>query len=98
MASLGGFDEKYKIQADYDLMVRIINEGYKMKVIDAVVGNFIIGGTSQSLRSQWKYFLERYDIDKKYILIKYPLFEAATTVMIKVGSLIRSRIKIYFNL
>ena len=98
MASLGGFDENYKIQADYDLMVRIINEGYKMKVIDAIVGNFIIGGTSQSLKSQWKYFLERYDIDKKYILIKYPLFESATTVMRKVGSLIRSRIKVFFSL
>ena len=97
MMVLGGFDEKYKIQADYDLMVRTINAGYKMKVIDAVVGNFIIGGTSQSLRSQWKYFLERYDIDKKYKLIKYPLLEAMSTVTRKVGSLIRSRIKLYIR-
>ena len=97
MEVMGGFDEKYKIQADYDLMVRIINADYKMKVIDAIVGNFIIGGTSQSLKSQWNYFLERYDIDKKYKLIEYPLFEATSTVIKKVGSLIRSRIKIYFK-
>lgn len=94
MEQLGGFDEKYRIQADYDLMVRIINADYKMKVVEGIVGNFVVGGTSQSLKSQWRYFLERYDIDKKYKLIKNPLWEATTTVGKKIVSLIRSKIKI----
>lgn len=94
MEQLGGFDEKYRIQADYDLMVRIINAGHDMKIVEGIVGNFVIGGTSQSLKNQWKYFLERYHIDKKYKLINYPLLEASETVIRKVGSLIRSNINI----
>ena len=97
MEEMGGFDEKYKIQSDYDLMVRIINAGYKMKVIDGVVGNFVIGGTSQSLKNLWVYFRERYDIDKKYKLIKHPFMEAIETITRKGGSIIWSSIKKKFK-
>lgn len=93
MKKMRGFDEKYRIQADYDLMVRIINAGYKMKVIEAVVGNFVVGGTSQSLKNLWIYFKERYDINKKYILIRHPLMEALETIIRKGGSIIKSSIR-----
>ncbi len=93
MKELEGFDEKYKILADYDLMVRIINAGYKMKVVDSIVGNFVVGGTSQSISGQWKYFLERYEIDKKYQLLHHPLIEAAGTVVKKTMSLLFTGIK-----
>ena len=93
MEQLGGFDEKYRIQADYDLMVRIINAGHDMKIVEGIVGNFVIGGTSQSINSQWKYFLERYEIDKKYRLLDHPFIEALGTVAKKTMSLLFTRLK-----
>ena len=57
-----GFDEQYHIIADYDLIVRIINAGYKMKLVHVVVANFVIGGTSQALKNVPVYFKERYEI------------------------------------
>ena len=93
MKKMRGFDEKYRILADYDLMVRIINAGYNMKVVDNIVGNFVVGGTSQTLTNQWKYFLERYDIDKKYKMLKHPFLEASETVARKIASLLFTEIK-----
>lgn len=62
---MGGFDEQYRIIADYDLMVRTKKAGYKAKNVRTVVANFSVGGESQKLSSQWKVMKERYRIDKK---------------------------------
>lgn len=42
----GKFDEKYKIAADYDWLLRIYNEGVMFKITDIVLANFRTGGMS----------------------------------------------------
>ncbi|WP_139903730.1 glycosyltransferase family 2 protein [Clostridium thermarum] len=42
----GVFNTKYKISADLDLMLRLVNNGVKYKPIDKVITNFRIGGAS----------------------------------------------------
>lgn len=42
----GVFDTRYKISADLDLMVRMVNQGIKYKAIDKVITNFRVGGAS----------------------------------------------------
>lgn len=83
-----GFNEKYHIIADYDLIVRIINAGYKMKLSHVVVANFVIGGTSQALRNMPVYFRERYEINKKFSMIKRPLCSTIKTIVKKSVSVI----------
>ena len=80
--SMNGFDENYKIIADYDLMVRIVNAGYQVKIVHVVVANFVMGGTSQSWNNMLVYLRERYRINKKYKAVKYPLL-ATTKIAIK---------------
>jgi len=42
------FDEKYKIVADYDLVIRLINKDYSYVYIDKVLANYRIGGVSST--------------------------------------------------
>ena len=86
-----GFDEQYHIIADYDLIVRIINAGYKMKLVHVVVANFVIGGTSQALKNVPVYFKERYEINKKFLMLKNPLLSTINTVLKKSISVIVRR-------
>ena len=80
---MGGFDMKYHIIADYDLIVRTLNAGKGMKLVHVLVANFQIGGTSQALRNVWVYTKERYDINKKFRMLKHPLLSTANTVFRK---------------
>ena len=92
-----GFDEQYHIIADYDLIVRIINVGYKMKLVHVVVANFVIGGTSQALKNVPIYFKERYEINKKFLMIKNPLLSTINTVLKKSISVIIRRFFYYIK-
>ena len=44
----GGFNLKYKIAADYDLMVRFYTKGVKFNFIENILANFTMGGACQS--------------------------------------------------
>ena len=76
IAALGGFDECYHIMADYDLMVRNFRAGNKVKNVRSVVANFTVGGESQKISSQWKKMKERYEINKRSGVKKFPLLHS----------------------
>ena len=42
------FDENYKIVADYDLVLRLVNENYSYAYIDQTLANYRIGGISST--------------------------------------------------
>jgi glycosyltransferase involved in cell wall biosynthesis len=86
MEEMGGFDMKYKIIADYDLIIRILNAGKDMKLVHVIVANFQIGGTSHALSNVWIYAKERYEINKKFKMLRHPLFSTVKTVIKKSGS------------
>lgn len=86
MEEMGGFDMNYKIIADYDLIVRILNSNQKMKLVHVVVANFQIGGTSQNLSNAITYARERYEINKKFKNLNSPLCSTIKTVVKKYGS------------
>lgn len=44
----GGYDTSYKIAMDLDLLRRFYRKGAKFKLVDAVLGNFNVGGVSTS--------------------------------------------------
>ncbi|MCD8291075.1 MAG: glycosyltransferase [Prevotella sp.] len=45
---MGGFDTRYKISADYDLLLRALLAGYKYAHCDAYVAQFTTGGLSST--------------------------------------------------
>ena len=47
---LGGFDERYKLLADYDLMIRLYQSSARFKYINEFISNFSIAGGSHNNR------------------------------------------------
>lgn len=76
IAALSGFDECYQILADYDLMVRNFRAGNKVKNVPFVIADFTVGGESQKISSQWKKMKERYEINKRSGVKKFPLLHS----------------------
>ena len=71
---LNGFDERFKIIADFDLISRIKNNGYKVQNKPVLVARFKAGGASESLGNMKIVFTEKLKILKKDKTCKYPLF------------------------
>ena len=46
--SVGAFDTKYKVCADYDWLVRCYEKQYKFSYVDSVITNFSLGGISDN--------------------------------------------------
>lgn len=88
MEEMGGFDMKYTIISDYDLIVRILNAGKGMKLVHETVANFQIGGTSQSLKNFMTYAKERYEINIKFKMLKHPHLSWMKTILKKYGSVV----------
>lgn len=47
---LGGFDERYRLLADYDLMIRLYQNSAIFKYINEFISNFSIAGGSHNNR------------------------------------------------
>ncbi|MDC1008382.1 glycosyltransferase family 2 protein [Gammaproteobacteria bacterium] len=65
---LGMFDTKFKLSADYDLMLRAVSADYKPWYFNKPVGVFRLGGVSGSFKTQ----IENFSILKRY---KIPLYK-----------------------
>ncbi|SEQ15120.1 glycosyltransferase family 2 protein [Butyrivibrio sp. TB] len=61
--SLGGFDENYKISADFDWICRATYKGIKIKWVDELVSVYKLGGRSASLQCK----IDEYNISRKYM-------------------------------
>ena len=79
--TLGGFDEQYRIMADYDLMVRNYKAGNRVKNVRSIVANFSVGGESQKLSSQWVKMMERYRINKRNKMKKFPFLSSLSVLL-----------------
>tara|TARA_Y100000389_G_C17467026_1_gene526593 strand:+ start:3027 stop:3845 length:819 start_codon:yes stop_codon:yes gene_type:complete len=66
---LGKFDIQYKLSADYDLMLKVINGSYKAWYFKQPVGAFRLGGLSGSFRTQ----VENFSILQKYHIPLYKI-------------------------
>lgn len=74
LQNMNGFDDaKYEILADYDLFIRIKNNGYQVINCDAIIAYFHAGGTSERLSSVKTIFKEKYSILKTDRFCNYPL-------------------------
>ncbi len=95
--TMGGFNgEIYKVIADYDLIVRSLNAGYKMVLCDTNVAHFSIGGYSQSFKNALAYCKDRYTINKKYKGVMHPLIYTLKECSRKYGSIIyRNVLKLF---
>lgn len=60
MQQVGGFNEKYKIAADWDLLLKIRNNNFKFKYVPIVISEFSMGGIS----SNTNYIHETHSIRK----------------------------------
>lgn len=75
---LGGFDERYKIFADKDLLIRAELDGMTVKNYEIPVAYFLIGGVSQSFNSLMEITKERYLSYKRNNYVKWPLATCVT--------------------
>lgn len=60
---LGGFDESYRVSADFEWICRAMYNGYQVKWVDEIVSFFSLGGLSSTLQCQ----IDEYNISKKYM-------------------------------
>lgn len=60
---IGGFDEDYKVSADFEWICRAMYKGYKIKWIDEIVSVYSLGGRSNSLQG----VIDEYCISRKYM-------------------------------
>lgn len=94
-----GFDTKYKILADFDLMVRILNDGHELQVVQCPpVAYFTQGGTTSLYSSQYNWFKDRYMINKKFKNIRYPLFNALNILRHKIRSITYRKFRKTFHI
>lgn len=84
----GGYDLNYKMLAEHELHIRLLNEGYSAKGIQDVIAYFTVGGTTSNFKLMKRYFVERYKTNKKWKDIRFPLLAAFITVGKKVTSMI----------
>lgn len=60
MIEIGGFDTRFKVAADWDLLLRLYNNKYKFVHIDRILSTFYTGGLSSK-----SHILERHKVRKK---------------------------------
>lgn len=65
LEKMNGFDQRYRILADLDLMIRMQNAGVKIVNVRSFVAYFLMDGKSQSIRGEWKRYKERVQIYKE---------------------------------
>lgn len=91
---MGGFNKKYKILADYDLMAKIIFNGYDMKVVQtSPIAFFRQGGTTSQIKTLYEIFKEKYEICKSYNTVKYPFLYTSYYLYRKLQSIIYRRLR-----
>lgn len=71
---LGGFNEDYKIIADYDLFIRMKNSHWDVLNTDTIVAYFNAGGTSEKFSATLKVFKEKMSILKKDKQCRFPFW------------------------
>lgn len=64
LEQFNGFNEKYPVMSDADLMIRMEKHGVKILNVDSFVAYFASDGTSHKLSGLWKRGLEYYRIYK----------------------------------
>ena len=63
----GSYDAKYKYSADYDLVLRFVNQGVHFEFLEKVIANFRIGGVSSEEKTQ----SEKFQILRKHKVISW---------------------------
>ena len=72
LEKLGGFQEKYRIRADFDLLQRAFLAGFNFKKVDSYVAYFLEDGLSSN--ADYSTHIERYEICKNNKSTSFPLF------------------------
>ncbi len=67
----GAFNEKYKIVADYELLLRFKDRDVSFYAVDTVISNFRLGGISSGTRKAW---LETFKLKYDLKMISLPIY------------------------
>lgn len=93
---LGGFNEDYKIIADYDLFIRMKNSHWNVLNTDTIVAYFNAGGTSEKVSATLKVFKEKMSILKKDKQCRFPFWvsfiDSSKTLL---GGLLHNCLKVF---
>ena len=60
--AIGGFDQQFALRADYDLLLRMLDQGYRCEVINTPMGGYRQGGQSGGLAT----FIESRKVHQKH--------------------------------
>jgi len=82
--TFGTYNPTYKYSADYDLILRYVNEGVKFSFIEKPIANFRRGGISASPKAE----TEKYMVRKRHHLISKTEY-ILRIILIQMGSLLR---------
>ena len=85
LSELGGFDEKFKLLADYDLMIRLVLGGYKGIMFEGNVLTYKMG--DQAMKHAQQVEAECNHIFYKNYKNLYPLSEEALDRMVKISEI-----------
>ena len=81
------FDLTYRLAADYELIVRIVQKGAKMAYLDKVVTNYRVGGASSNFDSRREVFR----INKRYFGIVYAMKRLTTDYLYRVINFVKAK-------
>ena len=85
LAQMGGFDEKFKLLADYDLIIRLVLDGYKGVFYDGTVMTCNLG--EQALNHPTQVEAESNHIYYKNYKNLYPLSDQALDRLVKISEI-----------
>lgn len=94
-----GFDMQYPILADYDLLVRIIQDGGELKIVKTTpIAFFSQGGTTSQFQTVIATSKDKYLIYKTRKNVKFPLWSAFIYGLKKIRSLMYRNIRLHFKI
>ncbi|WP_029232397.1 glycosyltransferase family 2 protein [Butyrivibrio sp. VCB2006] len=63
--TIGGFDESYRVSADFEWICRAMLNGYPIEWVDEIVSVFSVGGLSSTIQCK----IDEYNISNKYMTL-----------------------------
>lgn len=94
---IGGFDERFKVYADADMMFKILTNGYNIKNVPVFVSYFSTSGVSQSFRSTVICAKEKYVIYKSSKVFKFPLLMISKEITLRSLSILKWNLLNYLS-
>ena len=83
------FDLRYRLAADYELIVRVVRQGHKMAYLGKTVANFRVGGASSNFGSRREVFL----VNRMYFGMVYALKRLSMDVLFHLVNSLKAKFR-----